>query len=158
MATSLIPTNDQIATALKESSGLISYAARSLDIPVEEIKKQVRRNKFLRNLMLELRESAVDLAEDTLMWRMREKHDGIVAMFVLKCIGKNRGWIDRPDKAGESSDKPVYIKILPVGENLAAPAGKRGVGRPKKSAYPVIQAIAPAAETEESIPDAEILD
>jgi hypothetical protein len=155
MSTSLVPTNDQIANALKESSGLISYAAKQLNVPIEVLKKQVRRNKYLRNLMLELRESAIDLAEDTLMWRMREKRDAIVAMFVLKCIGKNRGWVDKPEKAGESLDKPVYIKILPVGENGD---GKKGVGRPKKATYPIMQAIAPAVETDESIPDAEILD
>jgi len=157
MSTSLIPTNDQIAEALKESSGLISYAANKLKVPVEVLKKQVRRNKYLRNLLLELRESAIDLAEDTLMWRMREKRDAIVAMFVLKCIGKQRGWVDKPEKAGESLDKPVYIKILPVGGEVPT-NGKKGVGRPRKATYPVMEAIAPAVETDESIIDAEILD
>ena len=149
---SLVPTNDQIAEALKESSGLISYAAKQLNVPIEVLKKQVRRNKFLRNLMLELRESAVDLAEDTLMWRMREKKDGIVAMFVLKCIGKQRGWVDKPDKAGESLDKPVYIKILPVSDS---DNGRRGVGRPKKATYPVLEALAPAVD---DVVDVEVLD
>jgi len=157
MSTSLIPTNDQIAEALKESSGLISYAANKLKVPVEVLKKQVRRNKYLRNLLLELRESAIDLAEDTLMWRMREKRDAIVAMFVLKCIGKQRGWVDKPEKAGESLDKPVYIKILPVGGE-APTNGKKGVGRPRKATYPVMEAIAPAVETDESNIDAKILD
>jgi len=153
----LVPTNDQIAEALKESSGLISYAARNLNQPVEVLKKAVRKNKYLRNLMIELRESAIDLAEDTLMWRMREKKDAIVAMFVLKCIGKNRGWIDKPEKAGESLDKPVYIKILPA--NVGDVPKKRGAGRPKKAEYPPMVAIAPAVnESEEAILDAEVLD
>ena len=153
---------EDVEKALRGSGGLINYAAKELNFPVEELKKQIARSRYLRNLLIELREYATDIAEQTLMWRIMEKKDLIATMFYLKCQGKDRGWVDRPDKAGDTANKPIYIRILPVDAdgNIAKKAG-----RPKKNFAEIKigetqKAISGAVlpEKAEDIIDAEVLD
>lgn len=153
------PSVIDVEKQLRASGGLISYTARELGVTIEDLKKIIKREKALRNLVMDLRESVIDLAEDTLMYRMKEKKDGIVAMYVTKCLGKQRGWIERPEKAGSNAEKPIYIKILPVGEEV-----KRGPGRPSKKfaevKLPPATAL-PMSEEERAIKEvieAEVLD
>jgi DNA-binding protein H-NS len=121
------PGAGTIEEALKNNAGLLTYTAQELNIPIEVLKKAITKNKQLRETLIELREGMVDLAEQTLLWRIKEKKDLIASMFLLKSIGKHRGWIEGPTKAGISADKPIYIRILPVNGEVN-PLG----GRPKK--------------------------
>jgi len=154
---SLMPTVQEIEKALVENSGLISFTARKLSISIEDLKKQIKKSKFLKELLFEIRESVIDEAEDSLMQRIRNKQDLIASMFLLKSIGKHRGWIEKPDKAGDSAKKPIFIRILPVGME-ANPKG----GRPKKIMTMVKEIPRESQkslkEAAESIVDAEILD
>lgn len=150
-----------IENGLRKNGGLLTYTARELGCSMDTLKKSIKRNKDLRNLVLDLREAMVDLAEDTLRYRMEEKKDGIAAMFVAKCLGKNRGYVEKPEKAGDTANKPVYIRILPIGENGNE---KRGPGRPAKK-FAEIKIDAPpqlAMSKEEKemkeIMDAEVID
>lgn len=148
------PTYEEVESSLKKNTGILSYTAKDLQIPLEILKKIIKKNKNLRNLLFDLRETIVDIAEQTLLSRMINKEDAIAAMFVLKCIGKGRGWVEKPDKAGSSSQKPIFIRILPVGE------GNKGK---KLKAEIKVGAALPAATTKEEkaveeIIDAEILD
>jgi len=149
-----------IENGLRKNGGLLTYTARELGCTMEVLKKSIKRNKDLRNLVLDLREAMVDLAEDTLRYRMEEKKDGIAAMFVAKCLGKNRGYVEKPEKAGDTANKPVYIRILPIGGGDE----KRERGRPAKQ-FAEIRIDAPpqlALSKEEKemkeILDAEVID
>jgi uncharacterized protein Yka (UPF0111/DUF47 family) len=130
------PTQDEIAKALWATGGLLKHASQQLNCSLEELKKTIKNSKQLRTLLFTIRESCIDDVESTLMKRITGEGDiskikdnsGILTMFYLKCLGKHRGWVDKIDKAGESSKKPLYIKIMPVGIE----AGKSKGGRPKK--------------------------
>lgn len=157
----MLPSQADIETKLKETGGLLTYTARGLGLTLEDLKKAIRKNRYLRNLVFDLRESMIDLAEDTLMYRMAEKKDGIVAMYVTKCLGKDRGWIEKPEKAGSNAEKPIYIKILPIGENGDI---KKGPGRPSKKfaevKLPAVTAL-PMSDEEKAVKEiveAEVLD
>jgi len=126
-----LPTNEEIEKALIKTTGLISYASQELNCPVETLKKLIIKSKQLRGLLDELRNVMIDAAENTLLYRVVDKRDLIASMFLLKTIGKKRGWVEKEDKAGSSADKPVFIKILPVDSN-GNTEGKKGRGRPKK--------------------------
>ncbi len=144
-----------IETALKSNGGLLTYTAEQLGCPLEILKTQIKKSKYLRDVVFALREAMLDLAEDTLAWRMREKKDGICAMYVTKCLGKQRGWVEKPEKAGSTADKPIYIKISPVN-----PVDTKGLpGRPRK-AYAEIKVLPVSTDicqVDEEIIDAEIL-
>jgi hypothetical protein len=120
-------TQDEIEEAIKLTGGWLSKTAKELGMPVEKVKSAIKRNKRLKDVLFETKEHLLDLVEDTLFERIMEKKDVLGAMFWLKCQGQHRGWIDKP-KAGSSADKPIHIKITPVG----IAEGERRVGRPKK--------------------------
>lgn len=126
-----IPTPEEIERALIASNGLITYAAEKLKCPVEVVKKQIKRYKNLREVLMNLRDAFLDAAEDTMLYRVTQKRDLIASMFVLKTIGKHRGWVEKVEKVGDSVNNPVFIKILPVdGVGHIINTGKKG--RPKR--------------------------
>lgn len=112
-----LPTfsNEDVIAALKSSSGLISFAAEKLQVPVDYLKNQIKKSKTLRDSLFEVRETNIDIVENEVMQRILEKKDSILMMFYLKNMGAHRGWNNERMKAGSSSDKPIYIKIQPVG-------------------------------------------
>jgi len=120
------PSLQEIEQALIKSNGLITYAAQELKCPIDVVKKAIRKFKTLRTLVMQLREVMLDAAEDTLLYRVTEKRDIIATMFLLKTIGKRRGWIEGPERSGETASKPVYIKLLPVGTDYTEGKGKKG--------------------------------
>ena len=162
-----IPANDDIAKALWNTGGLLKHTAAELGCELSILKGQIKKSKQLRDLLFTIRETCLDEVEDVLFKRITGDGDmgkikdgsGILTMFYLKCLGKHRGWIDRPEKAGGSANKPVYIKILPVGVDAEEP---RKAGRPKKM-YAEIKVLPEDTRTQEEkdleeIIDAEVLD
>lgn len=121
---------ETLKDAVRNSEGYLSYAAERLQCPVETVKMYLKKYKQLREILFEVRERNLDIVEDTLMWRITEKKDVLATMFYLKCMGKHRGWIDKPEKNG-SGDKNITIKIVPA-PGLALNDGGNGKGSPKK--------------------------
>jgi len=122
VANSLEPKDVELA--IRETGGWLSKTASALGITVDALRKIIKQNKHLKAVLYEVREATLDAVEDALYRRIIEKQDTLAAMFWLKCQGQHRGWIDKP-QAG-SANKPIYIKIMPIGAN---PKG----GRPKKA-------------------------
>lgn len=131
-----LPTNEEISKALWSTGGLLKHTAQQLGCDIDDLKSLLRKSKQLRTLLFTIRETCLDEVEKTLYTRITGDGDtgkikdtsGILTMFYLKCLGKHRGWVDKPDKPGESEKKPIYIKILPVGGE----AEEKKSGRPKK--------------------------
>jgi hypothetical protein len=143
-ATKKVPTFEEVEKALIKCNGLITYTAGELKCPVELVKKQIRKYKTLRILVSQLRDAMIDAAEDTLMYRIVEKRDMIASMFLLKTLGKKRGWVET-EKAGGTIDKPVFIKILPAGEGGEK---KKGGKLPKAT---IVETTIPAIESKISL-------
>jgi len=141
----VIPSNDEVITALWHTGGLIKYAAAELKCDIDVLKNVIKKSKQLRNILFTIRETCLDEVEQTLYNRITgfnketgqgdmtkiKDSSGILTMFYLKCLGKHRGWVDKPDKAGESEKKPIFIRILPVGTGNEIEEKKQR-GRPKK--------------------------
>lgn len=151
-------TPEKVEKAIRESSGFISYAADKLQVPASTLRKYVKENKKLRELIFELREGWVDVAEDQLAAKVL-KGDITSIIFTLKCLGRDRGWIDRPDlvKAGGSEKQPLFIRLLPVGIDTSIKEPKKR-GRPPKKMDVVQQALPPTTDKEQDIIDAEIIE
>lgn len=121
-----------LINAIKEVDGYISLVAEKIGVPSSEVKEFVNKSKKLQVLINEIKEAQIEKVEKTLYDSILEKKNPLLLMFYLKCQGQNRGWIDRPTKAGGSEDKPIYIKIMPVTNNLP-PGEKSKGGRPRKN-------------------------
>ena len=161
-----LPTFDEVAKALWSTGGILKHSSVQLGCSIDDLKEVIKKSKKLRELLFTIRETCLDEVERTLYSRITGDGDlakikdgsGILTMFYLKCLGKHRGWIDRPDKAGESSKKPIYIKILPVGGEVE----EKKIGRPKKL-YAEAKVLPSPSQTQEEadledIIEGEVLD
>lgn len=87
----------RVEEAMRAASGIVSDAARSLGVRRTTLYRWLERHKDVQALVGEYREDLVDLAEKRI--RKKVDDDDLGAMiWVLKTLGKRRGWIERiPD-------------------------------------------------------------
>jgi hypothetical protein len=86
--------NEQIEAALRASAGKASIAAQKLGCSASLVWDRMKKFPKLREVAEEERESIVDLAEIKLKQAVMEGQAWAVC-FTLKCLGKNRGWVER---------------------------------------------------------------
>jgi len=148
-------TVDKIAESLKENAGLISYSAQKLGLPLDVLKYHIKKSKYLRSILFDIRDSNIDIVENEVMNRIKDKKDPILMMFYLKCMGKDRGWVEKSEKAGDRPDRPIHIKIMPVA-GLNMPDMPRKAGRPpNKATYAETKVL---TSGDDDFIDAEVID
>jgi hypothetical protein len=84
-----------IINALKSSNGLISATSQKLGCTTRTLRKYFERYPELDQELQDIRDSYIDLAESSLLLQVKEKNTQ-ATIFLLKCLGKSRGWIDNP--------------------------------------------------------------
>lgn len=86
--------------ALKNSLGNISTACAKVGISRQTYYNWRDADPEFASVLLEIRESAIDLGESSLMELVKEKNVPAV-IFFLKTIGKNRGYVERIETTGK---------------------------------------------------------
>jgi hypothetical protein len=113
----VVMTEAQVAEIIKKHSGFLTYVAEELNLKLDDLKKIIKKSRELRTILVNTKEMGLDFAESKLMKKISDGNL-LAIMFYLKCQGQQRGWIDRPNpKTGSSPDKPLYIKLMPIGED-----------------------------------------
>lgn len=120
-------SDEQLAEAIIQSYGAVTVAARSLGITPRAIYHRCEQNPELRSAILEAREGLCDLAQLKLV-EMIHAGDAAAVIFALKCLGKGRGFIERP------TDTPpptvtVNLEINQAFAQLWASPGARDAAR-----------------------------
>lgn len=87
-------TVDQIARALRKTAGITSAAAQSLKCDPETVRRYIQRYPQLREVLEEIVERNIDLAESKLLQAMARDVDWAVK-FYLETKGKHRGYSRR---------------------------------------------------------------
>ena len=105
-------TVDMIAAALENSGGLMSGAAAQLNISRPAVSERVKKSARLQDLIARIRESHLDLAETQLVRLIGEGNLG-ACIFYLKCIGKQRGYVERRELAG-SDGEAIQMRVVDV--------------------------------------------
>lgn len=100
-------TYAEVEEAVWTSKGLITQVARRLKISVYHVKQIFTKYKTLRQDFEEFREMMLDEVEGMLMQKIR-KMDTTAMIFMLKCIGKGRGYIEAAQ--GSAKKAPVRIR------------------------------------------------
>ena len=103
-------TATEVELALREAHGYISTAAQMLRITQRALRDRIQRNVDLKRLLFDIRETQLDHAESKLGELVDEKNLGAI-IWTLKCQGRHRGWIERPE---ESPPPPVEPDREPV--------------------------------------------
>jgi hypothetical protein len=114
-------TKREVAAALRAAKGLVSFAADALDISMQSVYAWIKRHpdlKVLEDEMVERRVDAAVLRIDAEIAN-RESPGGIAsAMFTLKCLAKNRGYIEL-QKIEHTGPGGGPVSIAPAVETLS---------------------------------------
>lgn len=90
----------EIEEALTEKGGNISATARSLGVSRKTVYNKINKHKTLKDLQKDLKESRIDDAEDALGNAVK-KGEAWAVCFILKTLGKGRGYVERTELTGE---------------------------------------------------------
>lgn len=105
-------TIQQIETALRQTAGFKTYAAKKLNCTYENIQKRIKTSPYLQEVFESIHEGKLDLSEHKLMQQIKD--DNITAiLFHLKCQGKARGYVEKvQDQVSDQSEaQPVKVII-----------------------------------------------
>jgi len=125
-------TYGMMEEAIWTSGGLMTNIARKLNVSMYRIRGCFRKFPALAKMFEDYREALVDEVELHLMKKIREKGDTVAMIFMLKCLGKERGWSEAAGSGGKKA--PVKVKIVPASSAKASNVVKfkKAVGNGKE--------------------------
>jgi len=97
-------TPDQIEQALRNSGGFLSGAAKKLKCDWATVNNYIKRYPKLQEALIEIKESMIDLSESKLIGQINEGNITAI-IFHLKCLGKNRGYVEKQEVSHEITGK-----------------------------------------------------
>jgi hypothetical protein len=116
-----------VLEALKAANGFRAAAAVRLGCSVVTVDNYIKRFPEIRQEIENIRDSYVDLAESSLLEQVKEKNTQ-ATIFLLKCLGKKRGWIDNPAvqlhahvEAGSGNWIDIMKRVMANDPNAAEP-------------------------------------
>jgi hypothetical protein len=92
-------TDAEIITALTKAKGLINLAAKALKIDPQTIRNRMKKSPKVARAAADARDLVIDVAEEKLFQAIRDREPWAIA-FVLKTLGKNRGYVERVEQSG----------------------------------------------------------
>ncbi|QDP54441.1 MAG: hypothetical protein GOVbin7581_23 [Prokaryotic dsDNA virus sp.] len=107
-------TLEQIKDAIQKAGGFISIACKSLGCTRKTIYNYIEKYPELKETLLEIRESYLDIAEASLIQKVK-KGNTPELLFYLKTIGKARGYIEKQQldlTSGEEQINKIEIEIV----------------------------------------------
>jgi hypothetical protein len=111
-----------LGEAIVESRGIVSKIARALDMSVGSIYYQIRQRPTMQALMRECREKIIDTAEDNIFHKV-ETGDYHASVFIVKTLGKDRGYAERRELdvvRSDSADHAPTDNLVHMLNNIAA--------------------------------------
>ncbi len=111
-------TIEQMEQALRDSRGLLSPAARRLGCDRATMYNYAARYPRIQQTIDDAREQLIDSAESKLAEAIESKADPWAIQFVLKTLGKHRGYTERTETDVTSKGEPLSasrtVFILPA--------------------------------------------
>jgi len=117
-------TADQIITALRETRGLVAVAADRLGCADETVRRHVRTNARVAAALQHEREKLLDVGELSL-YRAVQDGEGWAVCFLLKTLGKSRGFVERQELSGPDGGE-IRLSLSLVDRVLAEADGRAG--------------------------------
>ncbi len=103
-------TDREMADALRQSHGLVTPAAEYLGVSPQTIYTRLKKSKTVSAALEQARDAALDRAESKLFDAV-EKGEQWAIQFVLKTLGKNRGYTERSEVVTE---QPIVVTLRRV--------------------------------------------
>ena len=97
-------TEANIENALIKCGGIYTDVAKKLKCTRQNIQIRVRNSKRLQDAKYQAKETVIDCGESSLIKLVKDKNLGAVC-FLLKCLGKERGYVEQP------IEKPIQLNL-----------------------------------------------
>lgn len=94
--------------ALEGELGIVSKAAKKAKIDRGTHYKWIREDNEYREAVEELNDVVLDFAEEHLYDRIKDGSDACT-LFLLKCRGKKRGYIEREEVKEDTKDNIIMV-------------------------------------------------
>lgn len=90
------PTDEVLRELVMAKGGIVTYVAQACGTNPRTVRRWRETNKKVNDMFIEARENVLDMAEAGIIGSIKK---GNVAsmIWVLKCFGRPRGWIERAD-------------------------------------------------------------
>lgn len=88
----------KILEALRATGGFVSYAAAKLEVHESTIHRAIGKFPDLKAELEHIRNGHLDMAEHSLIKQVKSGNTS-ATIFMLKCLGKPRGYIEQPQQA-----------------------------------------------------------
>ncbi len=105
-------TKEEMIGAIRGSRGVLAAAARRLGCDRKTVYNYMERHPEVKAAIEEERDTLLDDAEDTLYNNAIKKGDTTSLIFLLKTIGKRRGYVERQEITGADGKGPIAIQIV----------------------------------------------
>ena len=105
---------EDILEALKASRGIVSAAARRLGMNRRQLTRRLKSSEKLRETRDDAHAEFCDLAESKLVENVEAGNVPSV-LFALKCLGKDRGYVERSEVTGKDG-KDLGEIVIPKRE------------------------------------------
>jgi hypothetical protein len=103
-------TADEVIQAIRDNNGLLAAAARALNVNRTTVYNYVKRYPTIARALEEARDTNLDFAEGQLMKAVKAGNVTAI-MFLLKTVGKNRGYVERQEVTGPDGE-PIKVKAF----------------------------------------------
>jgi len=104
--------NDIIIDCLMNHYGIVSDTAKELSIHRQTLSKWIKEDVELQKAQIEARENLKDFCEGALIEGIK-KGQPILTIFALKCLAKDRGYIDTNVQQVEITSRNIQISFEP---------------------------------------------
>ncbi len=102
------PDNKTIIRALEATAGMVTYAAKKLDVSYVSLWKWIKKSTELQQALHSIKESHIDLAETKLLQNVKNGDPSSI-FFYLKCKAKDRGYVEK-QQIEHSGDMTINVR------------------------------------------------
>lgn len=102
-------TAEQVIDAIRNNNGLLAAAAQDLGVTRTTVYRYVNNYPTIKKALDEARDTVIDEAEGQLYKAVRRGNITAI-MFLLKTVGKARGYVERLEHTGEEGG-PIIFNI-----------------------------------------------
>jgi len=103
-------TIDEMVAAAHDSYGLIAKMATALGCERQTVYNYAKKYKTVEAAIEQARHGIVDIAEVALLKKITSG-DTASIVFVLKTLGKNRGYVERNEITGKDGEE-ILVKVV----------------------------------------------
>ena len=105
-------SDEQIIEALEKHGGLVLHAARALGCNRSSLTGRIKKNPDLQIRLDDIRQCNIDIAESKLMELIQNGQPSAI-IFFLKCLGKERGYVERVEQTGKDGKDLILPVVAP---------------------------------------------